>query len=125
MRVTFGVLIVSSVCFIANGQTPLPVLSNIETTQSLSNNAYTNTNHVDVLSDSRLMFDSNDQSYNNTNSDDQTITIKSRRQTIPYFEMRRLNAYYRDMEEWRRQERLRLKRYGLYDRASIEELYAQ
>jgi hypothetical protein len=71
------------------------------------------------------MFDSNDQSYNNTNSDDQTITIKSRRQTIPYFEMRRLNAYYRDMEEWRRQERLRLKRYGLYDRASIEELYAQ
>jgi hypothetical protein len=39
--------------------------------------------------------------------------------------MRRLNAYYRDMEEWRRQERLRLKRYGLYDRASIEELYAQ
>lgn len=40
-----------------------------------------------------------------------------------YFEGRRMNGYYRDMEEWRRQERLRLKKYGLYDREAIEDLY--
>lgn len=43
--------------------------------------------------------------------------------TVNFFENRRMNGYYRDMEEWRRSERARLKRYGIYDREAIRDLY--
>lgn len=42
---------------------------------------------------------------------------------IPFFEMRRYNGYYRDMEEWRKSERSKLKREGRYDREAIEYIY--
>jgi len=42
---------------------------------------------------------------------------------IPFFEMRRYNGYYRDMEEWRRSEKVKLKREGRYDREAIEYIY--
>ena len=37
--------------------------------------------------------------------------------------MRRYNGYYRDMEEWRKSERSKLKREGRYDREAIEYIY--
>lgn len=40
-----------------------------------------------------------------------------------YFEKRQINGYYRDMETWQKEERSRLKRYGLYDKEAIEYLY--
>ena len=45
------------------------------------------------------------------------------KQTRTFFDNRQLNRYYRDLEEWQRQERTQLKRYGIYDRESIERLY--
>lgn len=44
--------------------------------------------------------------------------------TQTFFEMRQMNRFYRDLEDWQRQERTRLKRYGLYDREAIESIYA-
>lgn len=41
-----------------------------------------------------------------------------------FFEMRQMNRFYRDLEEWQKQERTRLKRYGFYDREAIEAIYA-
>lgn len=41
-----------------------------------------------------------------------------------HFEGRRLNGYYRDLESWRKAERARLKKEGLWGRDSIEQLYA-
>lgn len=43
--------------------------------------------------------------------------------TRTYFENRQLNRFYRDLEEWQKQERVQLKKYGIYDRESIERLY--
>lgn len=43
--------------------------------------------------------------------------------TSNFFDKRRMNGYYRDMEEWRRSERVRLKRYGIYDGDAIRDLY--
>jgi hypothetical protein len=40
-----------------------------------------------------------------------------------FFEKRQINRYYRDMEGWQREERARLKRSDLYDKAAIEYLY--
>jgi hypothetical protein len=97
-----------------------PILSNIEDTKLVSSVLHNNSNGHSVLQDSKLMFDNAGSDYQSSDN----ITIHSRKQTIPYFEMRRLNSYYRDMEEWRRQERMRLKRIGAYDRVSIEQLYA-
>lgn len=45
--------------------------------------------------------------------------------TQTYFENRQLNMYYRDLEEWQREERKALKRAGLYDRTAIEYLYGR
>lgn len=39
------------------------------------------------------------------------------------FEARRMNGYYRDLEEWRKKEKSILKREGLYDREAIENIY--
>lgn len=41
------------------------------------------------------------------------------------FEARRMNSYYRDLEEWRKKERAVLKREGIYDRDAIEYLYGR
>jgi hypothetical protein len=41
------------------------------------------------------------------------------------FEARRMNSYYRDLEEWRKKERAMLKREGIYDRDAIEYLYGR
>jgi len=43
--------------------------------------------------------------------------------TIPFFELRRMNGYYRDMETWRREERTRLRREGRYDADEIDRVY--
>jgi hypothetical protein len=40
-----------------------------------------------------------------------------------YFKGRVSNAYYRDMEEWRRSEKTRLKRLGLWNGETIRDLY--
>lgn len=67
-----------------------------------------------------------------------SMTIGSSRSNSPYaniyhpklhniygfFEGRRMNMYHTDLEEWRRKERARLKREGIYDRQAIEEIYA-
>jgi hypothetical protein len=44
--------------------------------------------------------------------------------TANFFDSRRMNGYNRDMEEWRRSEKARLKRYGIYDREAIRYLYS-
>jgi len=44
--------------------------------------------------------------------------------TQTFFEMRQINRYYRDLEEWQIKERAHLKKYGLYDRSAIESMYA-
>lgn len=41
------------------------------------------------------------------------------------FEARRMNSYYRDLEEWRKKERAVLKKEGIYDRDAIEYLYGR
>jgi hypothetical protein len=41
-----------------------------------------------------------------------------------FFEGRRMNMYHNDLEDWRKKERARLKREGIYDRAAIEQIYA-
>jgi hypothetical protein len=41
-----------------------------------------------------------------------------------FFDVRRINAYNRDMEEWRKSEKAKLKRYGVYDREAIRYLYS-
>lgn len=41
-----------------------------------------------------------------------------------FFDGRRMNAYNRDMEEWRKSEKAKLKRYGVYDREAIRYLYS-
>jgi hypothetical protein len=43
--------------------------------------------------------------------------------TQTYFENRQLNMYYRDLEEWQKEERRALKRSGLYNREAIEYIY--
>jgi hypothetical protein len=40
-----------------------------------------------------------------------------------FFETRQMNRFYRDLEEWQKQERSMLKRSGLYDREAIEYIY--
>lgn len=46
-----------------------------------------------------------------------------RLRTTTYFEKRQINGYYRDIEEWQKEERSRLKRSGLYDKEAIEYIY--
>jgi hypothetical protein len=41
------------------------------------------------------------------------------------FEARRMNGYYRDLEEWRKKQKAALKREGLYDRDAIEYIYSR
>lgn len=41
------------------------------------------------------------------------------------FEARRMNGYYRDLEEWRKQQKAALKRAGTYDREAIEYIYSR
>jgi len=43
--------------------------------------------------------------------------------TQTFFQMRQINRYYRDLENWQKQERAMLKHSGLYDRESIEYIY--
>lgn len=43
--------------------------------------------------------------------------------TINFFQNRIYNSYYRDLEEWRKSERSKLKREGRYDRAAIEYIH--
>lgn len=43
--------------------------------------------------------------------------------TRTYFNHRQMNMYYRDLEEWQKEERRALKRAGLYNREAIEYLY--
>ena len=45
------------------------------------------------------------------------------KRTETFFQNRQINRYYRDLEEWQRQERTQLKKYGIYDREAIERLY--
>lgn len=40
-----------------------------------------------------------------------------------YFNGRSSNAYYRDMEEWRKKEKAYLKRIGLWNRQTIDYIY--
>ena len=40
-----------------------------------------------------------------------------------YFNGRNSNAYYRDMEEWRKKEKAYLKRIGLWNRQTIDYIY--
>ena len=42
-----------------------------------------------------------------------------------YFERRRLNTYYRDLEQWRSEEKKKLKRNKEYDREAIEFIYGR
>lgn len=42
-----------------------------------------------------------------------------------FFQGRIDNSYYRDMEEWRKQERARLKSMGMYDGDAIRRLYGK
>lgn len=43
--------------------------------------------------------------------------------TQTFFQKRQINRYYRDLEEYQKQERIRLKAYGLYDDEAIARLY--
>lgn len=42
-----------------------------------------------------------------------------------FFEARRMNAYYRDLEEWRKKQKAILKKQGLYDKEAIEYIYSR
>ena len=42
-----------------------------------------------------------------------------------YFNGRSSNAYYRDMEEWRKKEKAYLKRIGLWNRQTIDYIYGR
>lgn len=42
-----------------------------------------------------------------------------------FFKGRENNMYYRDMEEWRKKERIRLKGLGIYDGDAIRKLYGR
>lgn len=44
--------------------------------------------------------------------------------TYTLFETRRMNAYYKELEAWRREEKARLKKEGLWGREAIEDLYS-
>ena len=43
--------------------------------------------------------------------------------TRTFFENRQLNRFYRDLEDWQKEERMALKRAGIYNREAIEYLY--
>jgi|694.fasta_scaffold65861_7 hypothetical protein len=44
--------------------------------------------------------------------------------TYTVFETRRMNSYYKELEVWRREEKARLKKEGLWGREAIEDLYS-
>lgn len=42
-----------------------------------------------------------------------------------FFEARQSNAFYRDLEDWQKRERVRLKKVGAFDREAIRSLYGR
>ena len=65
--------------------------------------------------------------YSSMNEDKTTYINNNPRLNYIYtiFEARRMNGYYRDLEEWRKKEKAALKREGLYDRDAIEYIYGR
>lgn len=42
-----------------------------------------------------------------------------------FFEARQSNSFYRDLEDWQKRERVRLKKVGAFDREAIRSLYGR
>lgn len=42
-----------------------------------------------------------------------------------FFEARQSNSFYRDLEDWQKRERIRLKKIGAFDREAIRSLYGR
>jgi hypothetical protein len=64
--------------------------------------------------------------YSSMNDNNNAYSNNSRLNYIyTLFEARRMNGYYRDLEEWRKKEKAALKRSGSYDREAIEYIYSR
>jgi hypothetical protein len=65
--------------------------------------------------------------YSNMSDNNNTYTSSNSRLNHIYtlFEARRMNGYYRDLEEWRKKQKAYLKKRGIYDREAIEYIYSR